>query len=167
MIMSDHGFTFFNRAVGLNNWLEQQGLLTKIHAMGLNALYVNPGPEHDALVETVREKLLAWRDPKDGAAVVETVSDTHAPSPDLIVGYARGYRASWETGIGGFSNSILEDNIDPWTADHCINAADVPGVLFTTRKLRVTDPSLKDLPVSILSLYGLPPGPGMTGRPVY
>jgi predicted AlkP superfamily phosphohydrolase/phosphomutase len=167
MVMSDHGFTFFNRAVGLNNWLQQQGLLTKIHAMGLNSLYVDRGSDHDALVETVREKLLAWRDPKNGAAVVETVSDTHAPSPDLIVGYARGYRASWETGVGDFSHSILEDNIDPWSADHCINAADVPGVLFTTRKLRVTDPSLKDLPVSILSLYGLPPGPGMTGRPVY
>jgi hypothetical protein len=167
MVMSDHGFTFFDRAVGLNNWLEQQGLLTKIHAMGLNSLYVDPGPEHDALVEAVREKLLAWRDPKNGAVIVETVSDTNAKSPDLIVGYARGYRASWETGVGGFSHSILEDNIDPWSADHCINAADVPGVLFTTRKLRVTDPSLKDLPVSILSLFGLPPGPAMTGRPVY
>jgi predicted AlkP superfamily phosphohydrolase/phosphomutase len=167
MIMSDHGFASFDRAVGLNNWLEQQGLFTKIHAMGLNSLYVNPGPEHDALVKTVREKLLALRDPKNGAVVVETVTDTNAPSPDLIVGYARGYRASWQTGIGGFSNSILEDNIDPWTADHCINAADVPGVLFTTQKIRLADPSLKDLPVSLLSLFGLPPGPGMTGRPVY
>jgi predicted AlkP superfamily phosphohydrolase/phosphomutase len=146
--------------------------------MGLNAVYVNlagrerfgivqPGPERDALVRRVREQLLALRDPKDGAVVVETVSDTHASSPDLIVGYARGYRASWQTGIGGFSSSIFEDNVDPWVADHCINAADVPGVLFTTRKIRIVDPALKDLPVSLLALFGLPPGPGMTGRSVY
>jgi predicted AlkP superfamily phosphohydrolase/phosphomutase len=191
MIMSDHGFASFDRAVGLNNWLEDQGLLarqtgtdevdwsrTKIYAMGLNALYVNlagrerfgivqQGPERDALIRRVREQLLAVRDPKNGAVVVETVSDTHAASPDLIVGYARGYRASWQTGVGGFSSSILEDNVDPWTADHCINAADVPGVLFTTRKTRLQDPSLKDLPVSLLALFGLPPGPGMTGRSVY
>ena len=24
---------------------------------------------------------------------------------------------------------VLEDNVDAWIADHCINAADVPGVL--------------------------------------
>jgi len=191
MIMSDHGFTFFDRAVGLNNWLQEQGFLavksgtdqidwsrTKAYAIGLNALYVNlagrerfgivqPGRERDAVIQRLREGLLAMREPKNGAAVVETVSDTNAASPDLIVGYGRGYRASWQTGIGGFSNMVLEDNVDAWTADHCINAADVPGVLFTTSKLRLSDPSLKDLPVSVLALFGLKPGTGMTGRSVY
>jgi hypothetical protein len=61
----------------------------------------------------------------------------------------------------------LEDNVDAWAADHCINAAEVPGVLFTTRKLRVQDPALKDLPVSLLALFGIAPGPQMTGRSVY
>jgi predicted AlkP superfamily phosphohydrolase/phosphomutase len=191
MMMSDHGFTFFDRAVGLNNWLQQQGFLsvksgteeidwsrTKAYAMGLNALYVNlagrerfgivqPGPERDAVIQHLREGLLALRDPKNGAVVVETVSDTNAASPDLIVGYGRGYRASWQTGIGGFSTNVLEDNVDAWSADHCVNAADVPGVLFTARKLRLADPALKDLPVSLLALFGLKPETGMTGRSVY
>lgn len=191
MIMSDHGFASFRRAVDLNRWLSEQGFLamkpgtedidwprTKMYAMGLNALYVNlagrerfgivqPGRERDSLIANVRSQLLALRDPIDGSTVVETVGDTNAPAPDLIVGYARGYRASWQTGIGGFAKAILEDNHDPWIADHCINAADVPGVLFTTRKLRVADPALKDLPVSLLALFGLPPGTGMMGRIVY
>jgi predicted AlkP superfamily phosphohydrolase/phosphomutase len=191
MIMSDHGFTFFDRAVGLNNWLQEQGFLavksgteeidwprTKAYAMGLNSLYVNlagrerfgivqPGRERDGVIQRLREGLLALRDPKNGAAVVETVSDTNAASPDLIVGYGRGYRASWQTGIGGFSTMVLEDNVDAWRADHCVNAADVPGVLFTTRKLRLSDPELKDLPVSVLGLFGLGAGTGMTGRSVY
>jgi predicted AlkP superfamily phosphohydrolase/phosphomutase len=197
MVMSDHGFASFSRAVNLNNWLYQQGLLalktplspratlddidwrrTKLYALGLNALYVNlagrerfgivhPGPERDALLQRVREQLVALSDPVNGAAVVEAVTPTNASSPDLIVGYSRGYRASWETGIGGFSKELLEDNDDPWIADHCINAADVPGVLLTTRKVRLPDPALKDLPVSLLALFGLPPGTGMTGRSVY
>ncbi len=191
MILSDHGFAFFDRAVGLNDWLLENGFLavqsgteeidwsrTKAYAMGLNGLYVNlagrerfgivqPGAERDAVVQRLRAQLLALRDPKNGAAVVETISDTGASGPDLIVGYGRGYRASWQTGIGGFSKMVLADNVDAWTADHCINAADVPGVLFTTRKLRIADPALKDLPVSLLALFGLKPGTGMTGRSVY
>jgi predicted AlkP superfamily phosphohydrolase/phosphomutase len=197
MVMSDHGFASFNRAVNLNTWLYQQGLLalkgpfnaratlddidwprTKIYALGLNALYVNiagrerfgivhPGPEREALLQCVREQLLAFRDPVNDAAVVEAVTPTNASSPDLIVGYSRGYRGSWQTGVGGFSTEVLEDNDDPWIADHCINAAEVPGVLFSTRKVRLPDPALKDLPVSLLTLFGLPPGTGMTGRSVY
>jgi len=128
---------------------------------------VHPGPDREALLQCVREQLLAFRDPVNGAAVVEAVTPTNASAPDLIVGYSRGYRASWQTGIGGFSKEVLEDNDDPWIADHCINATEVPGVLFTTRKLRLPDPSLKDLPVSLLALFGLPPGTGMTGRSVY
>jgi predicted AlkP superfamily phosphohydrolase/phosphomutase len=191
MIMSDHGFAPFDRAVSLNNWLQEQGLLavktgtedidwprTQAYAMGLNALYVNlagrerfgivqPGAQRDALIERIRQQLLAMRDPLNAAVVIETVSDTHASSPDLIVGYSRGYRASWETGVGGLSKMVFENNTDAWSADHCINAADVPGVLFSTRKIRLNDPALKDLPVSLLALFGLPPATGMTGRSVY
>jgi predicted AlkP superfamily phosphohydrolase/phosphomutase len=198
MVMSDHGFASFRRAVNLNNWLHEQGLLalkkplgtgaptfedidwrhSKMYAMGLNALYVNlagrerfgivhPGEECNALIQLVRQQLLALRDPENGAVVVETVNPTHAASPDLIVGYARDYRASWQTGTGGFSTATIENNDDAWIADHCINAADVPGVLLTTRKIQLQDPGLKDLPVSLLALFGLPAGTGMTGRSVY
>jgi hypothetical protein len=61
---------------------------------------------------------------------------------------------------------VLEDNVDAWTADHCINAADVLGVLFSTREIRLRDPELKDLPVSLLGLFGLK-AEGMRGRSVY
>jgi predicted AlkP superfamily phosphohydrolase/phosphomutase len=181
MIMSDHGFTFFDRAVGLNNWLLEQGFLsvksgtqdidwprTEASAMGLNALYVNAsGPERDRAIRRLRERLLEFRDPKNNAAVVETVTDTGVAAPALIVGYARGYRASWETGVGGFSKMALTDNVDAWSADHCINAADVPGALFTSRKVRVRDPALKDLPVSLLALFGIKAPAAMTGRSIY
>ena len=194
MVMSDHGFAAFNRAVNLNAWLRDQGWLntnatsgidwsrTEAYALGLNGLYLNlagreehgivhPGAEQRSLLQNIRTRLLALRD-TGGHVVVETVASVDAPgnaavAPDLIVGYAPGYRASWKTALGETSESEIEDNIDAWIADHCINAADVPGVLFTTRPIRLSDPSLKDLPVSILSLFGIAPEPEMHGHSIY
>jgi hypothetical protein len=115
--------------------------------------------------------LLTLRDTGD-RIVIETVAPIHAPdnaavAPDLIVGYARGYRASWRTALGQTAEPEIEDNVDAWIADHCINAADVPGVLFTTRPIRISDPALKDLPVSILSLFDIAPEPEMHGHSIY
>jgi hypothetical protein len=183
MVMSDHGFAAFDRAVNLNTWLRDQGLNTRAYALGLNGLYLNlagrekggivqPGAEAGALLENIRARLLDFRDSKDGRAVVETAVLTQAPgneavAPDIIVGYAPGYRASWRTGLGQAGESEIEDNIDAWIADHCINAADVPGVLFTTRPIRRSDPALQDLPVSILALFGIAPEPAMHGHSIY
>jgi predicted AlkP superfamily phosphohydrolase/phosphomutase len=196
MIMSDHGFASFERAVDLNGWLHQEGLLalkspkeidwtrTRVYALGLNGLYLNlagrerqgvvqPRQESLALIERVRAGLLALRDPANGHAPIETVTGTNVTgpnarvAPDLIVGYSAGYRAAWETSVGGLADATFEDNTDPWIADHCINPADVPGVLFTTRKIQPVNPRIKDLPVSLLALFGIAPEPGMTGHSVY
>jgi len=165
IVMSDHGFSTFDRAVNLNTWLLEQGLLaraadgkidwanTKAYAIGLNALYLSGADRDD-----VRRRLLEWRDPQGDRQIVEAVSVTHpapanrAVAPDLIVGYAPGYRGSWATGLGEVPGTDLEDNNDAWIADHCINAADVPGVLFTNG-LRVPDASLKSLSSVILKLF--------------
>ena len=166
IIMSDHGFSTFTRAVNLNTWLLGQGLLsltvagsidranTKAWAAGLNALYLT-GAHRDDLTQ----RLLALRDPENGATVVETVTEIHAApgnqavAPDLVVGYAPGYRASWETGLGEVPSVVFENNNDAWLADHCISAARVPGVLFLSRSLTAPQPSLKKLSGVILSLY--------------
>jgi bisphosphoglycerate-independent phosphoglycerate mutase (AlkP superfamily) len=60
----------------------------------------------------------------------------------------------------------VEDNRDAWIGDHCINAADVPGVLFSNSKLTVENPRLKDVTVTILHLFGISPAAGMTGHNV-
>jgi predicted AlkP superfamily phosphohydrolase/phosphomutase len=168
LVMSDHGFTTFDRAVNLNTWLLQQGLLsvdsarnidwarTEAYAMGLNALYVTGAHRED-----LKQQLLNLRDPANGQAVVKIVTEVDAPpvnrgvAPDLIVGYAPGYRASWQTGLGEVPDGVFEANTDAWIADHCINAADVPGVLFTSRGLTVHDQSLRTISAFILKLFGM------------
>ena len=153
IVMSDHGFSTFDRAVNLNTWLLEEGLLvrddwknTKAYAVGLNALYLSGADKED-----VRRRLLNLRDPVNGKVVIESVTEIHATlenrrvAPDLIVGYAPGYRASWATGLGEVPDTVIDDNNDAWIADHCINAADVPGVLFTSPGIAVNDRSLKGL----------------------
>ena len=203
IVMSDHGFSIFRRAVNLNAWLRGEGLLslrdaaagdagrplgnidwtrTKAYALGLNALYLNmsgreahgivhSGAERDALIAGIRARLAEFRDPESGEQVIQDVSSpgpTNSPyAPDLIVGPAPGYRISWETALGETPPTVLEDNTDAWIGDHCIAAKAVPGVLFGTRKSRVADPSLKDLPVTILGLFDIGAPAEMTGRDIY
>ena len=152
---------------------------TQAYALGLNGLYLNiagrekhgilrTGAETDAAIERLARELTEFRDPVNGRQVVETAPATGAPlGPDIIVGYGRGYRGSWETALGAAPRAILEDNTDVWIGDHCINAADVPGVLLSNRPLRAQHPSLKDVTVTILELFGVGPGGGMCGRSVY
>ncbi len=174
IVMSDHGFTTFDRMVHLNAWLWTKGLwqTKKAYALGLNGLYVNAkGQERRDLLAELREQLLAWRDPANGNRVVTSVAltpeGTPGSPPDMIVGYSPGYRVSWQTALGEAPPVIFEDNQDAWIGDHCIDAAAVPGVLFSSRPVRVSDPELKDLTVSILALFGVERGPGMTGRKLF
>jgi predicted AlkP superfamily phosphohydrolase/phosphomutase len=203
IVMSDHGFTTFDRAVQLNTWLYQRGFLalkgstgndtslidvdwsrTKAYALGLNGLYINlagrekhgivqPGRERDAVIEDLRSQLLAFRDPVNGREVVGVVSATNpdtenaSVAPDVIVGYSSGYRGSWETALGAIPPSVIDDNVDAWIGDHCVNPADVPGVLFTSRHIRQLKPNLQDVTVSVLHLFGISPDSAMPGRSIY
>jgi predicted AlkP superfamily phosphohydrolase/phosphomutase len=152
---------------------------TQVYALGLNGLYLNvagrekagivhPGAESAAVVEKLSEELAGFRDPSDGRQVVEALSPTHSESgPDMIVGYGRTYRGSWQTALGAVPRSVLDDNTDAWIADHCINPDDVPGVLLSNRALRGGSPELKDVTVAILGLFGVGPGAGMSGRSIF
>lgn len=152
---------------------------TQAYALGLNGLYLNiagrekngilhRGAETESVMNKLSEALLQFRDPENGRHVVEGVSATHVEQgPDMIVGYGRTYRGSWQTALGAVPASVLEDNTDAWIGDHCINPDDVPGVLLSNRPLRPGRPELKDVTVSILALFGAPPGTGMSGRTVF
>jgi predicted AlkP superfamily phosphohydrolase/phosphomutase len=125
------------------------------------------------VLDRLRDRLLSFRDPQNGNRVIETVQlvvpapQNASAAPDLIVGYAPGYRASWQTGLGESPPALIEDNDDPWIGDHCINPADIPGVLFTTHPIRLPNPKLQDVTVSVLNLFGVKPHAGISGRTIY
>ena len=150
---------------------------TQAYGLGLNGLYLNvagrekngilkPG-ERAAVMQKLARELTEFRDPVNGRQVVEAAPETGAAlGPDMVVGYGRGYRASWETALGAAPRAILEDNTEVWIGDHCINAADVPGVLLSNRRVIAERPSLRDVTVTILGLFGVGAGEGMKGSPV-
>jgi len=152
---------------------------TQAYALGLNGLYLNiagrekngilqRGAESDRVMKKLSEAMAQFRDPANGRQVVEVLSETHAElGPDMIVGYGRTYRGSWQTALGAVPPAVLEDNTDAWIGDHCINPDDVPGVLLSNRALGAATPGLKDVTVTILGLFGAGPGRGMSGRSVF
>jgi predicted AlkP superfamily phosphohydrolase/phosphomutase len=157
---------------------------TSAYGLGLNGLYLNlkgrephgtiePGEEREALLQDLAARLEAVED--DGQRVIRGVyradriysGNATALAPDLVIGYARGYRASWATVGGDATGEILLDNDSAWSADHCADALEVPGVLFCNRTLRQGAPSLVDVAPSILGEFGLPVPSSMVGRNLF
>jgi predicted AlkP superfamily phosphohydrolase/phosphomutase len=156
---------------------------TRAYALGLNALYVNlygreangivmKGAERNALLEELKQKLLEVRDPETGEQVIAKVYRTDEvytgpyteKAPDLIVGYARGYRGSWETALGDFPPDLFSVNKKKWSGDHCMAAEVVPGVIVTNKKIRIEDPALYDIAPTVLREFGLEKEKSMVGR---
>jgi predicted AlkP superfamily phosphohydrolase/phosphomutase len=206
LVISDHGFASFNRAVNLNTWLYHEGYLaldnpanvgegemfahvdwsrTRAYGLGLNGLYLNlagrerngivqPG-EREALVDEIATRLEALRDPRDGQRVVARAYKTRdvyhgaalSSAPEIVVGWADGYRSSWQTALGALSVEVFEDNTDEWRGDHCIAAELVPATFISNRKSKLNDLWLGDLTVTLLHEFGVRPAEGMRGRAIF
>lgn len=160
-------------------------LRTRAYGLGINGLYLNlNGRERDGIVEPgeeqeklTRQLIARLQSVKDfnGQQVIRKVyrsSEIYSGSatelaPDLIIGYARGYRASWETCLGELTPDVLLDNTSAWSADHCSDALEVPGVLFSNKPFQSAEPSLIDMAPSILHEFGMATPGTMTGRSVF
>jgi predicted AlkP superfamily phosphohydrolase/phosphomutase len=206
LVISDHGFAPFNRAVHLNSFLMREGFLalddpaktgdeelfthvdwskTLAYAIGLNGVYVNlegreaggvvPEADKRLVLDRLVKRLAEFKDPVTGEKVIERVYFPEEEfrgrnlkySPDLLVGFRRGYRASWQTALGAVPRDVLEDNTQAWIGDHCMAADQVPGVLFSNRPLRADAPHLWDITASILGEFGVPKANGMIGQSVF
>lgn len=159
---------------------------TKAYAIGFNSLYINlagregqgivpPGAARKELMEEIRQRLLELFDPDTGKMPISDVyfaddiysKEYRENAPDMIIGYNPGYRASWETAIGKAPLVLFTDNTQKWAGDHCVDSIHVPGVIFSNRKIRVADPALTDIGVTVLSEFGIKKSPGMIGRPIF
>ncbi len=158
---------------------------TRAYGMGINGLYLNikgrerdgivePGEEQEKLTKQLIARLQAVRD-VNGEKVIRKVyraseiyqGSATALAPDLVIGYARGYRASWETCLGELTDDVLLDNTSAWAADHCADALEVPGILCCNKPFVAKEPSLIDMAPSILAEFGLPKPSTMTGQSVF
>ncbi len=156
---------------------------TRAFAIGLTGIFLNikdkysqgivdPGSEAEKLREEIAERLSALVDPSSGTKGIKRVYQAtkayrgpykdHAP--DLIVGYDRGYRVSWDAAIGRTSTAVFHDNTKAWSGDHCVDPSVVPGVLFCNRPVATENPRLMDIGPTVLDLFGVDVPEYMDGK---
>ena len=159
---------------------------TKAFTLGLTGLFVNrvgrerdgivrPGAELDQLCRELKAKLEALRDPADGSPVVREAfltRDIHGgpyadAAPELLIGYHKGYRHSWDCATGAVTKDVFTDNTRSWSGDHCVDPRLVPGVFWCDRKIDIEDPALIDLAPTVLDLFGVPIPAYMQGRALF
>ena len=160
---------------------------TRAYSLGLGLIFINlagreskgiikPGEEYNNLVAEIGEKLLELRDPDDDAAVVSAIypgREVYSGSrldeaPDIVVGFSRNYRVSWQTALGGVPPDVLEPNMEKWSGDHCsVDRELVPGVLLANRHFSLTDPDLRDLAPTALRYLDCPVPAEYEGRDLY
>ncbi len=155
---------------------------TRAYTFGLVGLYLNlRGREAQGVVapdeaaglrRELAGKLTGMR---DGAAVAivrayEAEDIYRGPylgaAPDLVIGYADGYRASWDAAVGKVSGSVFEDNEKAWCGDHCVDPSLVPGVLFSNLKIAAENPGIEDIAATALGLFGVAAPAWMEGKSV-
>jgi predicted AlkP superfamily phosphohydrolase/phosphomutase len=203
MVLSDHGFKPFRRAVELNRWLQQNGYLTEnpvaktpdllqridwsttqAYAVGFGGIYLNligreargivPKADAARLKREIMEKLKLLRDPERPGSPISQMYDRDQAykgpyledAPDLVVGFAPGYRVAWETVTGGFGEKVISDNTRPWSGDHNMNPPEVPGMFFCNRPIDVDRPSIMDIAPTVLDLFGVAIPGYMDGKPI-
>ncbi|MBE0713105.1 MAG: hypothetical protein IH583_12065, partial [Candidatus Aminicenantes bacterium] len=156
------------------------------YGMGLNSLYINergregegtvaPGPDKDNLVQEIARKLEALTDPKTGEPVILkafVAKDTYrgsnlAMAPDIVLGFNRGYRISWQSPLGGFPKDVLEDNAQKWSGDHMTAPDVLPGIVFANRKIAAEAPALYDVTAAVLGVFGVETPPEMIGKDIF
>jgi predicted AlkP superfamily phosphohydrolase/phosphomutase len=156
---------------------------TRAYALGLAGIYLNlkgresqgivePGPESLKLKQELIEKLSGFPDQEKGQVAINRLIDTEKiysgpyrdNSPDLIVAYNQGYRASWDSVVGMVNQTVFEDNKKAWSADHCLDPEVVPGVFFSNFKLQSEKPGIIDIAPTVLDLFGVKAPAYMDGQ---
>ncbi len=156
---------------------------TRAFAIGLTGIFLNikdkfsqgavaPGEEANRLREEIAERLATLVDPESGTRAIKRVYQAaqvyRGPykdqAPDLIIGYERGYRVSWESAAGRTTRAVFHSNTKAWSGDHCVDPSVVPGVLFCNRPVEDEQPRLLDIGPTVLDLFGVPAPGYMDGK---
>lgn len=170
---------------GSGEWLRDvDWSATRAYALGLTGMFLNlkgreahgivePGAAAAALKAEIVGKLRNLMDDEKATVGVNEAFDTAViysgpyleNAPDFIIGYNAGYRTSWDCATGIVRGPVFEDNLKPWSGDHCIDPRLVPGVFFCNRQVANADLSLVDIAPTALRLFGVEPPAHMDGRP--
>lgn len=147
---------------------------SRAYGQGLNGIFlnlkdresqgiVNPGAEAEALKKEIKEKLMKVVDEKHKKNAVKSAfireeiyrGPYTVNAPDIVVGYAAGYRVSWESAVNYVGEELFSDNTRMWSGDHAFTRDQIPGVFFCNRKIAAKDPGLIDISPTVLAAFGI------------
>jgi predicted AlkP superfamily phosphohydrolase/phosphomutase len=156
---------------------------TRAFALGLSGIFINlkakysqgiveAGAAAEKLRAEIARRLTGLVDPETGTRAIKQTYITSKvyrgpykdEAPDLIPGYERGYRVSWETAIGRGTESVFHDNTKAWSGDHCIDPSLIPGVLFCNHPIKADRCRLMDIGPTVLEQFGVPIPEHMDGK---
>ncbi len=156
---------------------------SRAYGQGLNGLFLNitgrekygvvaAGKEAEQLKEEIKRKLINVKDDKMGKPVMKAVYKREElykgpytqNAPDVVVGYSIGYKVAWESAVNFVGGDIFADNKKMWTGDHCFTSDQVPGIFYSNKKIKITDPTLADISPTVLSAFGIPLPSFIDGR---
>lgn len=159
---------------------------TRAFTLGLTGIFINrkgregkgiveKGPELKALVDEIKAKLEQLVDPLDGKPVVNEAfitTELHSGpysdmAPEVLIGYHKGFRHSWECAVGAVTAETFSDNTKSWSGDHCIDPRLVPGVFWANRPINKQAPELTDLAPTVLELFGVDRPSYIKGTPLF
>jgi predicted AlkP superfamily phosphohydrolase/phosphomutase len=143
---------------------------TKAYAAGFNSVYLNvEGREERGVVEEkkmeelsneIKDKLRGFE--MNGESVIKGVYTKkdlgvleREEGPDLVVGYRKRFRASWETAVGATPKGVLKRRKGKWCGDHLFDASEVPGVLFSNSGKEVKVGAIWEIMPKVLEGLGI------------
>jgi len=156
---------------------------TQAYCIGLGGIYINiKGRERRGIVDpadvdAVKKKIIAGltglKDANGAVAMrrmIDVANTFTGPyrfdGPELIPGFAEGYRDSWDCARGKITPDVIEDNTKSWSGDHCMDPEIMSGVLFTNLKLQEDNPRLMDMGPTALELFGVDVPRYMIGKSI-
>lgn len=181
-----------NRLFGYVDWSK-----TRAYSLGIGKIYLNvkgretngivePG-EQESLEREIAAKLEADVDPETNRPFVKKaylardiypergrnmVEGDRDNSEDIVLGFHEGYRVSWDSTLGGFTDDPTDPNLfakgnylvwnkHKWSGDHCsVDPSLVTGIFFSTLRLQppadAPSPDVRHCAPTILRYFGLP-----------
>jgi len=167
-------------------WENVDWARTRAYSMGLGQIYINlqgreghgsvASADSDGVQNAIVGRLLAMEDPKTKVRMVDAVykRDDIYKGPflqnasELQVGFADGYRVSWQTSLGGSPPGIVYPNMKKWSGDHgSYDYKQTSGTLISSRQLTGDRVDIMDIAPTVLKYFGVPIPSDIDGKPIF
>lgn len=144
---------------------------SKAYGLGLGMIFINmegregqgivSAEEAPALINEIREKLLAVSQPESGDKVFRAVytnidpkGDAVEDAPDIQLGYDEGFQTDKASAAGAAPETIFAPNTDKWSGEHASSDPEFTQGIFFSNKAVSAEPTLLDLGVTALTQLG-------------